>query len=119
MKIKNVAVVFMVGDLERTRRFYREALGIELEPQDGLLYALIGTVELIFFQGEASRGTSPQFVFGLEEGGIDTLAERLASMGVEVVTPVSEAPGGWSVDFRDPDGHVLSLYQSGELPRAV
>lgn len=119
MQIKNVAVVFTVRNLERTRRFYRDAFGIELEALDGLLSTTIGTVELVFFEGEASRGTSPQFVFGLEEGGIDTLAERLASIGVEVVTPVSEAPGGWSVDFRDPDGHVLSLFQSAELPRRI
>lgn len=46
------------------------------------------------------RGTSPQIVFGLDEGGIDTAAEALVARGVQVLTPVTEAPGGWSVESR-------------------
>jgi len=71
----------------------------------------------MFFQGEATRGASPQVVFGLENGGIDDVAEALAQRGATLITPVTEAPGGWSVDFRDPDDHGLSLYQDGGLPR--
>ncbi len=118
MKFKNVAVVFMVKDLERTRHFYADALGIELTKQEGYLTGLVaGTVELVFFEGESTRGTSPQFVLGLEHGGIDTVAERLAARGVELVTPVTEAPGGWSLEFLDPDRHQLSLYQDAALSR--
>jgi glyoxylase I family protein len=56
-------------------------------------------------------------VFGLAKGGIDAMVASLAAAGVEIVTPVSEAPGGWSSEFKDPDGHGLSLYQDGGLPR--
>ena len=35
----------------------------------------------------------------------------------DLVTAVSEAPGGWSVEFKDAEGHMLSLYQDGALPR--
>lgn len=62
-------------------------------------------------------GSSPQIVFGLDDGGIDDAVEALASNGVQVLTPVSEAPGGWSVEFGDPDGHPLAFYQDGALPR--
>jgi len=118
MKIKNVAVIFTVASLDRTRRFYADALGIDLARHEGYLSAAINdVVELVFFEGEAKPGNSPQFVFGLEEGGIDAVAARLAAQGVELVTPVSEAPGGWSVDFLDPDRHLLSYYQSADLPR--
>jgi catechol 2,3-dioxygenase-like lactoylglutathione lyase family enzyme len=118
LKISGLAVVFMVESLERTRRFYAEALGLDLAQKEGyLLGALPGGTELLFFVGEAVRGTSPQVVFGLEEGGIDTVAEALAARGMQVLTPVTEAPGGWSVEFKDPDGHPLAFYQDGALPR--
>jgi glyoxylase I family protein len=56
-------------------------------------------------------------VFGLAKGGIDSMVASLAAAGVELVTAVTEALGGWSAEFKDPDGHLLSLYQDGGLPR--
>ena len=118
LKITKIAVVFLVQNLERTRRFYADALGIELAQQEGyLLGALPGGTELVFFEGEAVRGTSPQIVFGLDEGGIDTAAEALVARGVQLLTPVTEAPGGWSVEFKDPDEHPLAFFQEAALPR--
>ncbi|HYJ08942.1 MAG TPA: VOC family protein [Polyangiaceae bacterium] len=118
LKISGIAVVFMVQNLERTRRFYSEALGLELEQNEGyLLGKLASGTELVFFEGEAIRGSSPQIVFGLDEGGIDSAAEALAARGVQLLTPVSEAPGGWSVEFKDPDGHPLAFFQAEALPR--
>jgi glyoxylase I family protein len=117
-KINAIAVVFMVQSLERTRLFYVDALGLELAEKEGyLLGTLPGGTELLFFEGEAVRGTSPQIVFGLEEGGIDTAAEALVARGVPLLTPVTEAPGGWSVEFKDPDGHPLAFFQYEALPR--
>src|SRR5687767_3160761 len=119
LKINKIAVVFMIQNLERTRRFYADALGLELaQKEEGyLLGTLPGGTELVFFEGEAVRGTSPQIVFGLDEGGIDTAAEALVARGVQLLTPVSEAPGGWSVEFKDPDGHPLAFFQEEALPR--
>lgn len=119
--IKNLGVVFTVADLGRTLRFYSETLGLVFEVADveaGFLHArLPGDVDFMFFPGQAVHGTTPQVVFGLTQGGIDGLVTSLAAAGVEIVTPVTEAPGGWSVDFKDPDGHLLSLFQDGAFPR--
>lgn len=82
-----------------------------------MMARLPGDVSFVFFPGEASVGATPQVVFGLKDGGIDGVAAALAAAGIELVTAVSEAPGGWSVDFKDPDGHILSLYQDGDKPR--
>jgi glyoxylase I family protein len=118
LKISSIAVVFLVQNLERTRRFYAEALGLDLAlMEDYLLGSLPNGTELVFFVGEAVRGTSPQIVFGLDEGGIDTAAEALVERGVQVLTPVTEAPGGWSVEFADPDRHPLAFFQAEALPR--
>lgn len=118
LKITGIAIVFMVQSLDRTRRFYADALGLELNLNDGYLNLMLPSgTELVFFEGEAARGASPQIVFGLDEGGIDTAAEGLAARGVPLLTPVTEAPGGWSVEFKDPDGHPLAFFQAEALPR--
>lgn len=121
LKINGIGIVFLVHNLEQTRRFYADVLGLEVTVKDGYLSAFLagGSIELVFFEGEAVRGTSPQIVFGLDQGGIDTAAEALATRGVQLLTPVSEAPGGWSVEFKDPDGHPLALFQAEALPRRL
>jgi glyoxylase I family protein len=117
-KFRGIAVIFTVKDLDRTQRFYADVLGLKLEGQEGFLSVKLpdGT-ELGFIEGEATRGASPQIVFGLDEGGIDTVAEGLVEHGAQVLTQVTEAPGGWSFEFRDPDDHPLAFYQDGKLPR--
>lgn len=125
LNFNGVTIIFNVADIERTRAFYRDRLGIQFErydEEDGSAYLMtrIGQeVDLMVFKGDPKPGNTPNVVFGLADGGIDTLIERLASAGVEIVTPVSEAPGGWFADFRDPDGQIVSFYQAGEMPRAL
>ena len=65
-KFRGIAVIFTVKDLDRTKRFYADVLGLALDGQEGYLSVKLpdGT-ELGFIQGEATRGTSPQIVFGL------------------------------------------------------
>lgn len=119
--VTEVAIIFLVGNLERTSDFYLGALGLSLEAQEGgyLQLKMPNGTEILFFEGEAEPGGSPQIVFGLARGGIDTIAEGLAERGAQLVTPVSEAPGGWSVEFKDPDGHPLAFFQSASLPRTL
>lgn len=125
LNFNGVTIIFNVADIERTRTFYREHLGIVFErydEEDGSAYLMtkIGQeVDLMVFKGDPKPGNTPNVVFGLADGGIDTLIERLATAGVEIVTPVSEAPGGWFADFRDPDGQIVSFYQAADLPRAL
>ena len=76
-KFDGLAIIFLVADLERTRKFYQDALGFTLAREDGYLLGKLPGSELVFFQGEPKPGNSPQVVFGLERGGIDTLAEHL------------------------------------------
>jgi predicted enzyme related to lactoylglutathione lyase len=118
--VTGIAVIFMVQDLERSARFYTETVGLPIEKNDDYLIAkLENGTELLFFVGEAVRGTSPQIVFGLDAGGIDTAAESLAAGGVQLLTPVTEAPGGWSLEFKNPDEHPIAFFQDGSLPRRL
>jgi glyoxylase I family protein len=125
IKVDRVTIVFKVADVARTEKFYRDHLGfeferIESEEEGTFLTARIGTeTELLVFPGDPKPGNTPGVVFSLPDGGLDTLIERLAAAGMEIVTPVSEAPGGWYADFRDPDGQVISFFQAGEKPRRL
>jgi predicted enzyme related to lactoylglutathione lyase len=110
------AIVFFVRVLDRAVGFYRDTLGLpvnEIDGHDGpFALAELGDMTLVFIQRDAKAGDSPVVVFSLD-GGIDDYAEALAAKGVEIVVPVSEAPdGGLTLDFVDPDGNMLSLYQS-------
>ncbi len=117
-------IFFFVSDVDRTERFYRDVIGLAVErmPDDGsgnawLNAPIPGNVDLIFFQGDVQAGNSPILVFDLAEGGIDGVVDALAKAGTTIVTPVSHAPGGWSSEFADPDGYMLSLYQTNTVPR--
>ncbi|WEK04252.1 MAG: VOC family protein [Candidatus Devosia phytovorans] len=123
-KPKSASVVYYVSDIARTEKFYNQTMGLDLVRMEGaapfwLQGTLAGGLEVIFFEMEAVRGNSPALIFTVEDGGIDDIVAALAEQGVTIVTPVSEAPGGWSADFLDPDGFGLGLWQSGELPRSV
>lgn len=122
-KPHRASIVFYVADIARTEAFYTRVLGLDLVRQEGaepywLSGALDQGLELVFFQMEGQRGNTPALVFDLADGGIDDIVAALAEQGVTIVTPVEEAPGGWSADFLDPDGFGLGLYQSGDKPRS-
>jgi predicted enzyme related to lactoylglutathione lyase len=123
-KAKSASVVFYVSDIVRTEKFYTETFGLELTRMEGaepfwLSGTLEGGLDLVFFEMDGVRGNTPALVFTVDDGGIDDIVAALAEQGVTIVTPVSEAPGGWSADFLDPDGFGLGLWQSGELPRSL
>lgn len=124
-KVRIGTICFYVTDIARTETFYRDVLGLEVanmgddgSGNDWLQANTAGGVELIFFNAECTHGNSPIIVFDLAKGGIDTVVAALAEKGATIVTPVSHAPGGWSAEFSDPDGHLISMYQSDEAPRS-
>src|SRR5690606_37101998 len=124
LKLQAPSLVFYVSDISRTEAFYRDVLGIETARREGadpfwMSASFEGGFQLLFFQQEGKRGDTPALVFDLRDGGIDDVVAALAEQGVTIVTPVSEAPGGWSADFLDPDGFGLGLWQSGEQPRRL
>ena len=115
------AIVFFVKDLARTTTWYRDVLGLAIETTEAhegsIAMASLGATTLVFIPSDERPGRSPVVVFGLD-GGIDDVVDGLVKQGVEIITPVSEAPdGGLSADFLDPDRHVLSVYQSVGAPR--
>jgi glyoxylase I family protein len=123
-KVRIGTICYFVKDIARTEAFYRDALGLDINRMgddgsgnDWLMAPTAGGVDLIFFKQESRPGNTPIPVFDLAEGGIDDTIAALAERGVTIVTPVSHAPGGWSAEIADPDGHQFSFFQPGEKPR--
>ncbi|MCD7058359.1 VOC family protein [Pelagibacterium xiamenense] len=123
-KPHRASVVYYVADIKRTETFYNDVLGLGLVRQEGaepfwLSGSLDQGLEIIFFEMEGKRGNTPALIFDITEGGIDDIVAALSEKGVTIVTPVEEAPGGWSADFLDPDGFGLGLWQAEDKPRSL
>lgn len=118
------SICYYVANIEKTEQFYRDTLGLDVQRMgddgsgnDWLMATTANEVELIFFKMNSTPADSPIIVFELAQGGIDDIIAALEQKGVTIVTAVSEAPGGWSAEFADPDGHVISMYQSEDMSR--
>lgn len=114
MEISNI--ILQVADLERSLAFYRDLLGLRLLHADGAFAFLDGggvTLALNQLPTEfPDTEETIEIVFQVED--VHTTHTALTGRGVEFrVEPrvVTEMDGRSLIaaDFRDPDGHVLSI----------
>ena len=127
MRIQHVGLV--VSDLERSRRFYREALGLEEVARppnftfDGAWFRF-GDYELHLLAeahttggagqpdagAGAERGLTHHLAFEVDD--LEAACARVASAGVQLTGgPMPRGDGVTQVFFLDPDGYVLEYFQ--------
>ncbi len=114
MRISNV--IFQVADLERSVAFYRDVVGMRpLFIAENMAFFDGGGIALALnqFPGELPQDPGMTEVV-LEVDDVDATFAELRDRGVEFRVeprPVTEAEGKtlYAADFRDPDGHVLSI----------
>lgn len=127
MRLQHCGLV--VSDLERSRRFYTEALGFEEVPRPSNFtfagaWFRLGDDEIHLLAeadttGGAGQGDpGPGAVQGLsthlalEVDDLDGACARLERAGVPLIGgPMPRGDGVVQVFFRDPDGYVLELFQ--------
>ena len=112
--VSSISVVYLyVRDMERSRAFYRDLLGIPLEGDEhwaeatfpgGTRFALHATHEGV---GELSSGTVK---ISLAVDDADDAAALLRDHGIEVHEAMHDE-WGTAVDVIDPDGYRISLFQ--------
>ena len=127
MRLQHVGLV--VSDLERSRRFYAEALGLEEVPRPpNFTFAgawfRFGEYELHLLaeadttggagQGDAgpgaSRGLTHHLAFEVDD--LHAACGRLEEAGVPLAGgPMPRGDGFVQVFFLDPDGYVLEYFQ--------
>lgn len=115
MKMKNPLIV--VKDMEKSKEFYREVLGLRVISDLGANAVLTGGLALQsesswkdFISKELSfSGNDSEIYF--EEDNFDDFAERLEKVsGIEYVHPVKEHSWGQRVvRFYDPDKHIIEV----------
>jgi uncharacterized protein len=110
-------------DLDRVTKFYSEVFGWEISRMPGPFeyYGVrtTATDESGMPKGpgvnggickKMNPGHSPTNYIGVED--IDAHTAKLVEAGGEICVPKHPVPGhGWFVQFKDPEGNVLALWQ--------
>jgi catechol 2,3-dioxygenase-like lactoylglutathione lyase family enzyme len=114
--MKYTCTCIAVGDMEKSKAFYKNVLGLNVEVDFGANVTLTGGLALQtlsswqqwFINGRevTFRGLSGELVFETED--FDAFEAKLA--GVELIHPPVEQPWGQRVvRFYDPDGHMIEV----------
>ncbi|HEV2377726.1 MAG TPA: VOC family protein [Streptosporangiaceae bacterium] len=128
--IKDVgAIILFVADLQRSRVFYHEVLGLDVEFEDsesvgfkveGLAFIVLQVDRArVQLQGEptATPGAGATAFLTTFTGDVDGLHADLAGRGVHFFQRPADQPWGVrTAYFKDPDGHVWEIAQPIERP---
>jgi len=121
-------VTIIVKDLEQSRRFYVDALGMRETERPGFSFAgswfqaggtQIHTILEYEDSGPAGDPTSAghkssrHHHFAFEVDDAHAAAKRIEELGIPFVAPPKQRPDGFVQTFvYDPDGHVIELCSS-------
>jgi catechol 2,3-dioxygenase-like lactoylglutathione lyase family enzyme len=127
MRLQHAGLV--VSDLEHSRRFYAEALGLEEVPRpSNFTFAgawfrcgehelhLLAEADTTGGAGQADAGAGAAYGLthhlAFEVDDLEAACARLAEAGVPLTGgPMPRGDGVAQVFFLDPDGYVLELFQ--------
>ena len=105
-----------VEDVERSRAFYTDVLGLEPIPRPDLgfpgAWLGIGVDQELHLIGKNSEPGSPprERHYALRIDDFDSWASRLTELGVAFDGPFHRPDGATQLFLRDPDGHVVELF---------
>ena len=123
-----------VEDVDRAAQWYRRLFGFPtiMEESDRLraLQAGARQVLLLFKNGGSTEGvpmptgfipphdgSGPvHLAFTMEPSEVDAWKNHLQQHAVEIESTLHWPEGGWSLYFRDPDGHLLELITPSQWP---
>jgi catechol 2,3-dioxygenase-like lactoylglutathione lyase family enzyme len=108
------SIMLGVRDLEASLSFYRDKLGLRVKMQEGQLALLdAGPVTLGLSPGHVRLAPqvngATEVVF--EVDNVRGTRQELMNRGVAFMNePRQVTPTAWAAHFRDPDGHLLSIF---------
>jgi predicted enzyme related to lactoylglutathione lyase len=106
------AVWLYSSDVHRAVAFYRDVVGLTVIDEDEHVgHFDAGNIRLSIHPTRAGQevGSGGFYVFIVDD--IDQEVARLSERGVEFTRGITDQPFGRLAEFRDPDGHELSLWQ--------
>lgn len=118
-------VILYVGELDAAVEFYRDVVGLEYKFTDagyaefdagGVRFGLYERRRAEWLTGQdVTPGAGGEVVVMVDD--VDACAERLARLGVPVLSGPADRPWGHrTVHVADPDGFVVEF--AAEIPRA-
>lgn len=128
--IKDVgAIILFVADLQRSKVFYHEVLGldVEFEDDDSVGFKIEGLAFIVLrvdrarvqLQGEptATPGAGATAFLTTFTDDVDALHAHLAERHLHFFQAPADQPWGMrTAYFKDPDGHVWEIAQPIERP---
>jgi catechol 2,3-dioxygenase-like lactoylglutathione lyase family enzyme len=109
-----VAVMLGVRDLAPALAFYKDKLGLKVIMQEPSLALLqCGTVMLGLSRGHVNLAAqvagATEVVFGVDS--VRAAHKAMTALGITFMTePRQATPTDWVAHFKDPDGHLLSVF---------
>ena len=107
-------VMLGTTDLARSLAFYRDTLGLAIQfEMPGFVFLNAGGVTLSLSEAHAKLATpgagGTEIVFGV--AGVTAAHAALKARGVQFLNAPRNVTGDqWAANFRDPDGHLLSIF---------
>ena len=114
-KLTQIGTVMLgTTDLARSLMFYRDTLGLGVQfEMPGFAFLDGGGVTLALSEAHARLATPVaggiELVFGVTD--VTAAHAALSGRGVEFLNVPRNVTGAqWAANFRDPDGHLLSIF---------
>ena len=124
MAIRRVVPHLQADDVEASRAFYTEFLGLDVAMDLGWIVTLASpsnpTAQLNLY-GEAAPSASLQPQVSIEVDDVDAVHAEAVTQGIDIVYPLTDEPWGVRRLFvRDPSGVVINLlsHRQGGDPKA-
>jgi len=115
MAISKIQLIMLgATDLKRSAAFYHDQLGLEVQAaSDEFVFLKGGTIGIGLSKGLAKAVTpvagAVEVVFGVDD--VHSAYRALKAKGIQFLgEPKQATPREWVANFRDPDGHLLSIF---------
>jgi catechol 2,3-dioxygenase-like lactoylglutathione lyase family enzyme len=108
-------LTIFVRDRQLAARWYVDNLGLEVEFEtpDGLTTAVRDERDFtVFLTSRPGNDDEPRCILYFEVPDVDLEFDRLASNEVGVVHGPQDSGWGYGPELRDPDGHLIRLWDA-------
>ena len=112
-RIKSIAPLLLVSDLEHSIDFYADKLGFKVLFQYEDFYASVSRDgnEIHLKTGQRPKRGEDELDVNCSVEGVDVLYDEWKRQSVEVTQPLRDMPYGREFYIADPDGHILGFVE--------